>query len=542
MAEIEFNLLTEPWILVMTEDCAVKEVSLTDALLHANEYRELAGELPTQNAAILRLLLAVLHAVFERVDAEGEAAEIKTADDALDRWADLWQRKQFPKDPLLEYLETQKDNFWLFHPARPFWQIPSANRGTEYDASKLNGSLSESSNKLRLFSERNGADKRRLTYAEAARWLLYVNAFDDTSAKPTKAGKADNNGKLPSPGAGWLGKIGYVSVVGDTLYETLLLNFVLLDKDGTPWTTCTPVWELPVQRSAERTQIALPNDQAALLTLQSRRLILQRENGFVTGFYLLGGDFFEKENAFSEQMTVWGALKDGKGETVGFQPRRHNKSRQMWRDFALYAAADSKQPAPGVIHWNSLLQHHKILPKSRVLRFSIASVQYGDKDFFAADVFSDELSARLNLFSDQSSACRSLITNEILRCDKIAYYIGILAQDLFLAAGGDTQKQASSAENAKAQFYYEIDIPFRRWLASLDAEATDWDENIRAWRKQAERLAFQLAEKMERDAGPAAFVGKTVKLNQNDSGKYYSTSVAIRQFKHNMRKKQEVNQ
>lgn len=541
MAETEFNLLTEPWILVMTEDCTVKEVSLTDALLHAHEYRELAGELPTQNAAVLRLLLAVLHAVFERVDADGEEVRIRTADDALDRWEDLWQRGQFPEGPLNEYFEAQKENFWLFHPTRPFWQVPSANRGTEYEASKLNGSLSESSNKLRLFSERNGIDKRRLTYAEAARWLLYVNAFDDTSAKPTKAGKADNNGKLPSPGAGWLGKIGYVSVVGDTLFETLLLNFVLLDKDGAPWMNCIPVWELPVQRSAERTQIALPNDQAALLTLQSRRLILQRENGFVTGFYLLGGDFFEKENAFSEQMTVWGAIKDNKGEIVGFQPRRHNKSRQMWRDFALYAVSDARQPTPGVIHWNSLLQHHKILPKSRVLRFSIASVQYGDKDFFAADVFSDELSARLNLFSDQSAACRIRITDEIVRCDKIAYYIGSLAQDLFMAAGGDTEKLSAPAENAKTQFYYEIDIPFRRWLASLDAETEDWDDSIRTWRKQAERIAFRLAEKMERNAGPAAFVGKTVKLGK-DKEKYYSTSIAIQRFKYNMRKIQEVTQ
>ena len=35
--EKEFNLLDEPWIRVMTDDCSVKDVSLTDALLHAHE-------------------------------------------------------------------------------------------------------------------------------------------------------------------------------------------------------------------------------------------------------------------------------------------------------------------------------------------------------------------------------------------------------------------------------------------------------------------------------------------------------------------------
>lgn len=57
MKEIEFNLLTEPWVRVRRPDNTVQEVSLTDALLHAQDYVDLAGEMPTQNAAVLRLLL-----------------------------------------------------------------------------------------------------------------------------------------------------------------------------------------------------------------------------------------------------------------------------------------------------------------------------------------------------------------------------------------------------------------------------------------------------------------------------------------------------
>ena len=60
MKEIEFNLLTEPWVRVRRPDNTVQEVSLTDALLHAQDYVDLAGEMPTQDAAVLRLLLAVL--------------------------------------------------------------------------------------------------------------------------------------------------------------------------------------------------------------------------------------------------------------------------------------------------------------------------------------------------------------------------------------------------------------------------------------------------------------------------------------------------
>ena len=89
MKEIEFNLLTEPWVRVRRPDNTVQEVSLTDALLHAQDYVDLAGEMPTQDAAMLRLLLAVLFTVFSRVNVEGEPEPFEEEDDALARWNEL---------------------------------------------------------------------------------------------------------------------------------------------------------------------------------------------------------------------------------------------------------------------------------------------------------------------------------------------------------------------------------------------------------------------------------------------------------------------
>lgn len=96
MKEIEFNLLTEPWIRVRLRDNTVREVSLTEALVSAQDYVDLAGEMPTQNAAVLRLLLAVLFTVFSRVDAKGEPRPLMQSDDALERWSALWQLGHFP--------------------------------------------------------------------------------------------------------------------------------------------------------------------------------------------------------------------------------------------------------------------------------------------------------------------------------------------------------------------------------------------------------------------------------------------------------------
>ena len=296
--EARFNLLDEPWILVLSDGQKLREISLTDALVNAHKYRCLAGELPTQDIAVLRLLLAVLYTVFTRVDVDGSTGELNCEDDALDRWAALWKMGQFPETPIMKYLQQWHERFYLFHPERPFYQVPEAEVGTEYTSAKLNGTLSESANKIRLFPMRLGLYKDELTYSESARWLIYVNAYDDTSSKPKVKG-------LPSPGTGWLGKLGLISAEGSTLFETLLLNLPLMRDGETVWKRCCPVWELDTPRFGERTEINLPENPAELLTLQSRRLILRESNGMVKGYSLLGGDFFPRLSAFTEQMTVW---------------------------------------------------------------------------------------------------------------------------------------------------------------------------------------------------------------------------------------------
>lgn len=229
----DFNLLSEPWIIVLDKNCELREVSLTDALLNAHEYRELRGELPTQDVAVLRLLLAVLHSVFYYVDEKGDELWLDECD-AMGRWRALWEMGRFPEKPIREYLEKWRDRFFLFHDTYPFYQIPEAKKGTKYTAAKLNGELSESNNKIRLFTGVSGKHKQSLSYAKAARWLLCVNGYDDTAAKPKEKG-------LPSPGAGWLGRMGLIYAAGNDLFETLMLNLVLLNEDREVWGSPGPL-------------------------------------------------------------------------------------------------------------------------------------------------------------------------------------------------------------------------------------------------------------------------------------------------------------
>ena len=523
MRDKEFSLLEEPWIRVLLPECSVREVSLTDALVNAHRYRELAGEMSTQDMTVLRLLLAVLYAVFTRVDETGENAPLQTADDALDRWEALWNAGRLPEKPIRDYLTRWSERFWLFHPERPFYQVPQAAAGTGYGAKKLNGEIAESENKARLFNLYAGEFKESLTYGQAARWLLNANGFDDASAKSKGKG-------LPSVGAGWLGKIGPICNRGMDLRETLLLNLVLLREDGSLWGPEQPCWELDTPRADERTEIALPDNQSALLTLQSRRLLLHRQGKRVDGFSLLGGDFFSRENAFPEQMTVWKQAQEKKNAPVVYLPRRHDPARQFWREFPSVFAGQGGDRVPGVVHWYARLQRLGLIDRKRAAVFAVAGIAYDDKNSSIKDSYSDTLTFHAALLGEMNGRQRGDVTDEIGRIEKLAKLVGGLAQDLELAAG----KEPKAGAAAKESFYARIDQPFRRWLAAADPDGTldDWKESLLGWHDQALCAARALGRELVDQAGPSAFAGREVE-QKNRAGKQkirYSAPKAYDRF------------
>lgn len=525
MDKPEFNLLDEKWIRVLTADCGTQEVSLLDALLHARDYVDLSGELPAQDVTILRLLLAVVYTVFTRVDQRGEASplwEQKTGE-AKARWKALWELGRFPEAPIRDYLEHWRERFWLFHPERPFYQIAEAAGGTEYTAAKLNGEMSESNNKLRLFPGASGEGKQKLAYGEAARWLLYVNGVDDTASKARGKG-------LPSPGAGWLGKLGLIYNVGRNLFETILLNLTLLRDGKSAWgAEPCPVWELEVPRSAERTEIPVPEDPAALWTLQSRRLLLNREDNAVTGYALLGGDFFPKSNAIFEQMTIWKTGQAKSGQPPEYLPRRHDPTRQFWRDFGAVFMPEADSRQPGVVKWYETLAVYMGWPPATLARFRIVSVQYGDKDFFINDVFSDSLAFHAALLSEMGEAWRERVAEEVDRCEQLAYAVGELEVSLAKAAGGDAKPN-----DAKAQFYARVDQPFRRWLRSIDPETVEEAarEKLEEWQREAKRITGQLGEELVQSAGAVAFSGRFIKekTKGKELARHYAAPEAYNRF------------
>lgn len=529
--DIAFNLIDEPWIRVARIDGEIEEKSLNEVLKNAHQFKSLAGEMAAQDIAVLRCLIAIVHTIFTRVNVEGIESSVEDESECIERWKSLWETGKFPEQPIKEYLDQWRDRFWLFHPDRPFYQVPKAIIGTKNTASKLNGAVSESNNKVRLFSQISGIGKERMTYAESARWLLFLNGFDDCAAK-----QADKSDGSRGSTVAWLGKLGLIYAVGNNLFETIMFNMPMLHgKDNLPWAPDIPTWELEKVRSRERETIEMPDNLAGLYTLQSRRIILTRDDDYVTGYSLLGGDAFEDTNALGEPMTVWKILKDKKTEIVSYKPFLHERNRFIWRNFSSLTAASESIVKPGVVSWCDRLRIEKILPGKRVLTFGVVCVRYDSSQSSSiTDSFADDVIFHADLLSESGRYWREEIYKQIEKIDKAAFYLGLLVSDLRRADGLDSKKDEAPVEEAKQELYYEVDRIFREWLMKIDADQDAEERNVLALEleESVRGIALGIGRNLISQAGESAYIGRIIEDKKKKT--HYSAPKVYRWFRKNI--------
>ena len=537
---MEFNLLDEPWIIVKTKTNETKTWSILELFEHAHEAQELAGELPTQDIAIMRLLLAIMHGAFV-------TDEIETADDAIDLWTSMWEEKQFRFDEIKAYLEPYHDRFWLFHPTQPFYQSAHIKQNMDaYKAAKgkkvsseikwktvarLVGDLFQSDNAPRLFPVRTGEAQNCLTYAEAARWLLHLNGFDDDSAK------------MPTPkGVGYLGQLGLIYAKGRNLFETLMLNFILVDERNEVFAdneeNSKAYWEKPVCETIER-EIPQPRAQKDLLTMQSRRIFLHREQGMVTGYLLTMGDYFAKDaSLLNEVMTVW-----KRDNTRDFAPRRHQLESQMWRDLSsllgMKIKNDDKARQPGIIHWLQLLEDAAEAIRFDVELFHIcvtgASYDLKGAGWQIVDYVQDDLTINASLLAKMNEIWIQEIIDVLEKTKKAINSFGYFVTDIAEGSGDSMQKSNQIQKRELAKFaqedgYYHLDQSFRRWLLCINPEKDNLEERTVEWLHIAKQTLLQLAQEELDRCSETAIVGRV------KDGTVQNAIKSFREFQYRIKK------
>ena len=398
---------------------------------------------------------------------------------------------------------------------------------SEIFLSKLNGEISQSNNKKNIFSLYSGKDFDSMSYAQAARWLVFTQAYDDVALKP----QGENS---HSASVGWLGKLGLIYLLGDSLFETLMLNLVLINNSHVE-SFQKPIWEKDTICYDERVPIVFPDNLAELYTIQPRRIHLFRNEDEITHFHILAGDLVSSNNAFEEPMTAW---KNEKKPYLGFTPLEHDSPKQMWREFSALYHKDGNECA-GIISWyKNILLPAKVINKSRMTKTAIVALQYDKSSTHKfVNFYSDSLDMHSDLLSELGADWRNSIEIEISKCSELAGAIAYLAQNLYVASGGSNSKKdkhyTEIPDAVKSQLYFRLDLPFREWLRSIDPECYDEKnkyEKQKLWQITAKSIALSYAKELAAETNETAIIGHRA------DGKMYSVPRAMNTFRSSLNK------
>jgi CRISPR system Cascade subunit CasA len=505
-----FDLTEEPWIEVLDTDGRRREVSITELFREAEDLREIVGEVPTQSFAILRFLLAVLHRGVEGPNHPNDWVRIR------DGW------KQTVAD-VEDYLDEYRHRFDLRHAETPFYQVADLRTGKD-GSSSLEALIADVPNGNPYFTTRIGRGTERLSWAETARWLVHVHAFDPSGIRSGAVGDPRVKGGKGYPiGTGWAGMLGGVFLRGSTIKDTLLLNLVAPTEAGLEIRgEDLPVWERDTQGAGPEGGIdgRQPSGPVDLYTWQSRRVRLIGDDAGVTAVILAQGDRVAPQNRFHlEPLTAWRYSKPqtAKFKRDTYMPREHDPARAMWRGLpGLLAGQDEKSGRePGVLRWAAVLEADGHLGQ-KALTVEAIGIEYGPQSSTVGELVHDHLDLPPEIVAHGEGAAAHLARRAVDQARLAVNALANLAQNLYLAAGGDTESDGP-ATRAREAGHDRLEQPFRRWLLTLGPDA-DIVERETAWQVEVRGVVDRVGRELAEAAGPAAIVGRKVRGRQVDLG------------------------
>ena len=526
----EFNLLEEPWISVIVDDLGhTKLVSMMDVFQSAHEYKALAGDMKAQDFSILRLLLAVLHTVFSRYDTKGHARTFDPDEDeaedfdeeSIEIWKEVWKARRFP-NIVCDYLNRWYNRFYLFDDEYPFMQVLAEDVSSDKLGGKkpstisgknINRLISESNNKIALFSPKNGdeQDKNRLSCAELARWLVTLQGYVGLSDKTlfgTQKYKASK---------GWLFDLGGITLAGSNLFETLTLNWVAANPYQSAASNQKPCWEYSGAENIQHTfSSARVDNIAQLYTRWSRAVSIpsrkDENEPFIPSMVKLPD--LDHKNAFIEPMTLWHYNKTGDNKDA-FTPRKHRTEEAMWRSYSLLTLTHSlddreKYHKPEVISWLDCIS--PCIENSRIVLEAISVKDDGNAtSWVPTDEIYDNLYVHEELITDVGNDGWVYRVNNEVNHTKTAVsstYRGFL-KDMCDIQNRSDDNATTFINRTISHVYFLLDRPFRDWLAGINPSDSK-NECCDRWRATVKQLLKEEASQMVANANTRDLNGITV--------------------------------
>lgn len=525
-----YNLLDEKWIQVASKD-TVEKISIKELFAGAAKYKELAGDMKTQDFAVMRVMLAILHTVFSRFDSNGDPYEFFEVDeesflqigeleenylddyeDALyQTWIDIWNAKEFPK-VVYEYLEKWRERFFLYDDKYPFFQVTKeviekdAAGGGKFYGKNINRLVSESNNKLAYFSPKDESYKEYIDDDELARWLITLQGYIGTSDKQ-KVGSAKTYSK------GWLYDLGGVYLQGNNIFETLMLNFVAGHNENNNLLKIQkPCWEAEtIEKNIELYFHNGIDNIASLYTAWCREIFIdpnrKKEDKLVC--FIAKLPEIEHSDAFLEPMTVLRYNKDGEYKEK-YRPRKHDANKAMWRNFGLLTGVGEGARKPGVIEWLNKLgdiseSEELGLYKENIKLCAVSMIDDGNSaSWVPIDEVKDTLNLKERVLVDTKDTGWIIRINKTVTDTKVTIdrALKVFIKDLLEIR----KMEKADVSKYVEQFYFRIDLSFRNWIESIDID-NDKDTKEIEWRNILKKAMKEYVDELVSNAGLRDYKG-----------------------------------
>ena len=533
----DFNLCNEPWIPVLYVSGQTQEVSLKQLFDESNSIRKIHSGDATTDVAILGVAVAIFfRAVLETTEEYGE----------LYREPKKWIQNIFSGGSeqlyfVQDYLKKYQDRFNLFDAERPFMQVADlhTSKGEVKPVSRL---VLDSESEY--FSMRAEQALTSLSYAEAARYLVTVQAYDYSGIKSGAVGDPRVKGGRGYPiGVGWYGTTGKIIIHGENLIETLLYcidyeQLLNVEKvKGKSYRIALqdkPVWERELPDTAApraykggdptkyKDEPAPAAGMCEILTWQSRRVRLFPENGRVTGVLVSNGDKWLDRNTYTDPLTAYRFSKNQSTQThYVWMPQTHSAERTLWRGadalLTRLSSSQEKQNKPATVIRQ--ISSGKYFSPDTKTKIQLVGMVYGTQSSIVEETIDESVTLELGILTEQGAEISAMVRDNIQLTMDAAIALGQYTGNLLRAAGKEYEFRPSVTES----ILHRMEDEFRSWLADLSV-SDDVSAQAAKWQSKVRRILEGEADQLAVSAGPKAAIG-TIYDEQ-----LYNTAKARRQF------------
>lgn len=489
-----FNLIDEPWIMVIDENNKNVMVSIKEIFKNPSRYKGIAGDMKTQDFAVFRVLLSILHTVYSRFDFNGniyqnilldeKSKQINDIEDEdeldeykealMETWKNLWENKKFT-DSVEKYLEKWHDRFYLFDDKYPFFQVRISdikgkiNKNLNETLGKtVNRLISESGNKTAIFSPKSDDEKAKLSSSDIARWLIVYQGYTGLSDKIIFGEEKYKASK------GWLFDIGGIMLEGTNLFETFMLNLILVHPTFDTKIQ-KPCWEYEnLDLIANYLNEKVVDNLSELYTNWSRAVYINPNFNECEDFKLSGVKLPEikHENNFLECMTL---LKYDEKENI-YRPMKHKLYKSLWRNYGLII---SNTKSVGIIKWID-----NIKDKIDNVKITISAISMQDDGNATSWLPTDEIYDKINI--EESILIDKNKYGWIIRINEIVEFTKEILDKNYRMFINDIKEirniQSKEFINTEIEkLYTTVDAPFKKWISNLKNEDSI-EEKINEWK------------------------------------------------------------